>query len=560
MENKNIGKSFAAGALVLMLSNVIVKVIGALLKIPLTDLITLDGMAYYSAAYKIYSILFLISTTGLPIAVSRLVAKSNALGRRNEVNRIFKITITIFAVIGTICTLIMFLFANSFAASSGMPEASTAIRIIAPTILFVCIVSAIRGYFQGHQEMVSTGVSQLIEALMKLIFGYGAAYYAMQRGFPLYVVAAYAISGVTIGVVLSCIYLVITYARHRRTPIPCTDPKSMSNEKIAKRLIMIAIPVSLTSAALYLSGIIDLFTIVRILRGHIGETAAKLSYSAYTNITETLSNMPSSIIYGVAISALPAVVAALAKKNMKRAERYMRSAMHLTLVLALPCALGMSVLAKGIISFVYSSSTTSTIVNTLASGSVVTSLDVSSAALSILALGIVFITMYSTTNALMQSNGLEWYTIISVLTGVAVKFVMSLVLLNIPAIGIYGAPIGTVCCYAAAVYMNNRFLRQKAGVKLNIINLAVKPLLAAIGCGSGAYIAFNAVIHIIGSTGRLKNAVAVAIAMLFGAFIYAFVLLLIKGLPEHEIKLLPKGEKIFKILVKLGFMEERKNA
>jgi len=555
MENKNIGKSFAAGALVLMLSNVVVKVIGALLKIPLTDLITLEGMAYYSAAYKIYSILFLISTTGLPIAVSRLVAKSNALGRRNEVARIFKITLTIFAVVGTVCSLIMLAFADSFAASSSMPEANIAIRVIAPTILFICIVSAIRGYFQGHQEMLTTGISQLIEALMKLVIGYGAAYYAMQKGYPLYIVAAYAISGVTIGVVLSCIFLTIAYFYKKRSPIPCTDPKSMSTKRIAKRLIMIAIPVSLTSAALYLAGIIDLFTIVSILKGHIGETAATLSYSAYTNITETLSNMPSSIIYGVAISALPAVVAALAKKNMKRAERYMRSAMHLTLILALPCALGMSVLSRGIISFVYSSSTTSTVIT-----NGVTSLDVASGTLSILALGIIFITMYSTTNALMQSNGLEWYTIISVLTGVAVKLVLSLVLLNIESVGIYGAPIGTVCCYAAAVYMNNRFLRTKAGVKLNVISLMIKPLISAVGCGSGAYIAYNAVIHIIGNGGRMQNAAAVALAMLFGAFIYAFVILLIKGLPEHEIKLLPKGEKIFSLLVKLGFMEEHKNA
>lgn len=454
----------------------------------------------------------------------------------------------------------MFIGAKGFAASSGMPEASTAIRVIAPTIFFICIVSAIRGYFQGHQEMVTTGVSQLIEALMKLVIGYGAAYFAMKKGYPLYVVAAYAISGVTIGVVLSCIFLILAYLYKNREHIPCTDPRSMSNERIAKRLIMIAIPVSLTSAALYLAGIIDLFTIVRILKGQIGESAATLSYSAYTNITETLSNMPSSIIYGIAISALPAVVAALAKKNMKRAERYMRSAMHLTLVLALPCALGMSVLSRGIISFVYSGSTTSTIVNTLENGKIVTSLDVASGTLTLLALGIAFITMYSTTNALMQSNGLEWYTIISVLTGVAVKLVLSLILLNIKAVGIYGAPIGTLCCYIAAVYMNIRFLRLKAGVNLNTINLAIKPLIAAIGCGSGAYIAYNAVIHIIGNVGRLKNAVAVAIAMIFGAFIYAFVLLLIKGLPEHEIKLLPKGEKIFAFLVKLGFMEERKNA
>ena len=560
MENKNIGKSFAAGALILMLSNVIVKVIGALLKIPLTDLITLEGMLYYNSAYKIYSILFLISTTGLPIAVSRLVAKSNALGRRNEVNRIFKITITMFAIVGTICTLIMFIFADTFASSSSMPEANIAIRVIAPTILFVCIVSAIRGYFQGHQEMLTTGLSQLIEALMKLVIGYGAAYYAMQKGYPLYIVAAYAISGVTIGVVLSCIFLVAVYVYKQRNPLPCTDPKSMSTKRIAKRLIMIAIPVSLTSAALYLAGIIDVFTVVNILKGQIGEASAKLSYSAYTSITETLSNMPSSIIYGIAISALPAVVAALAKKNMKRAERYMRSAMHLTLVLALPCAIGMSVLSRGIISFVYSSSTTSTIIERLENGSIVTSLDVSATALSILALGIVFITMYSTTNALMQSNGLEWYTIISVLTGIVVKLVFSLILLNIPAIGLYGAPIGTVFCYVAAVFMNNRFLRLKAGVRLNLINLAVKPLIAAIGCGSGAYIAYNALIHIIGNGGRLQNAVAVAVAMLFGAFIYAFVLLLIKGLPEHEVKLLPKGEKIFSLLVKLGFMEARKNA
>lgn len=176
-------KSFAAGALLLMLSNLIVKVIGALLKIPLTNLIGLEGMAYYGSAYQIYALLFLISTSGLSVAVSRLVAKSSALGRRYEVERIFRVSLAVFFCVGTAGTLIMMFGADSFAAAANMPDAARAVLMVSPTVMLVCIVSAIRGYFQGLRSMVPTAVSQLTEAVVKLVGGYAAASYALNKGY-----------------------------------------------------------------------------------------------------------------------------------------------------------------------------------------------------------------------------------------------------------------------------------------------------------------------------------------------------------------------------------------
>ena len=546
-------KSFAAGALLLMLSNLIVKVIGALLKIPLTNLIGLEGMAYYGSAYQIYALLFLISTSGLPVAVSRLVAKSSALGRRYEVERIFRVSLAVFFCVGTAGTLIMMFGADSFAAAANMPDAARAVLMVSPTVMLVCIVSAIRGYFQGLRSMVPTAVSQLTEAVVKLVGGYAAASYAMNKGYPMDVVAAYAISGVPLGVLISTVYLIACYILHGREPCELRDPRSRSTVRTLAVLLRITVPVSLTAAALYLTNIIDLMTIVNLLEPVFGRQAAELMYSTYSNIAVTLSNMPSTVIYAIATSALPALAAAIALKQNERVRASMRAALRLTVVFAMPCAVGMLVLSRGVISFVYNAETMSQVVRTAADSSVVTALDVASRSLSILAVGIVFITLYSTTNALMQSYGLEWFTIVSVLCGAGIKLVLGLILMNIEELNIYGAAISSVACYVAAVAMNARFLRKKTGRKLRVVALSVRPLAAAAACGVSAWCVYTLVMLAIGdSLGvRTANAAAVLPAILVAAVVYFVVLLLLRGVPEKELRMLPKGEKICAVLRKV---------
>ncbi|HPE96302.1 MAG TPA: polysaccharide biosynthesis C-terminal domain-containing protein, partial [Bacillota bacterium] len=346
------------------------------------------------------------------------------------------------------------------------PLAARAIITVSPTIMLICVISAIRGYFQGLQNMIPTAISQMIEALLKLIIGYSAASYAMNKGYTLDIVAAYTISGVTIGVAVSTVFLIICYLVKGRGACELRDERSADDKRLAIRLIRIAVPISLTAAALYLANIVDLMTIVNVLAKKFGQESAELLYSAYSSISVTLANMPSTIIYAIATSILPSLAAALALKKQKKVRESMRASLRLTAVFAFPCAFGVCLLSEGIISCIYSASTISQTVYINSAGEAVTALSISSTALGILAVGIIFITMYSTTNALMQSYGLEWYTIVSVLCGTGTKLVLSLILLNIKAINIYGAAISTVACYVVAVGMNCRYLRKKSGHSL----------------------------------------------------------------------------------------------
>ena len=206
-------QSFVHGAVLLMVSNIIVKLLGAIFKIPLRNLVGVEAMAYFNSAYSFYVLFYMISTAGLPVAISRMVAAANAKGNASEVKRVFRVSMVMFIIIGAIGTAIMVVFSKAFAASTGIgEELYLSIIAIAPTLFFICITSSYRGYFQGLQNMIPTSVSQVIEAVGKLGIGLIAGNIAIQAGYNDAQVAAFVILGVTIGVVANTLYLAVAKA------------------------------------------------------------------------------------------------------------------------------------------------------------------------------------------------------------------------------------------------------------------------------------------------------------------------------------------------------------
>ena len=212
---KKTGNLLFSGVMVLTISNVLVKVIGMLLKVPLQNMLGDGGMAYYNVANDIYVWLYTLSTTGLPTAIAILTSEIRSKGNFRESRKLFRVALWLFVAVGSAGTLIMLLGSGFFAARYEMPEARAAIIAIAPTLLFVCVSSCYRGYYQGYQRMMPTAVSELIAALGKLCIGIGLAAYALSAARPMSEVAAYTQLGLTVGFGVAMLYVVVLKRRFR---------------------------------------------------------------------------------------------------------------------------------------------------------------------------------------------------------------------------------------------------------------------------------------------------------------------------------------------------------
>ncbi len=558
--NRARSKSFVAQAAILSVSSFAVKIIGVLFKIPLANILG-DGMGIFNAAYSIYAMLFMISTSGLPVAISRMIAASAEKGRLTETKKILRMSIYAFGIVGVLCSLFLFIFAESIAVWSIHPDSMLAMKVIAPTLFFICIASAFRGYFQGLRNMYPTAISQFVEAFIKLSVGLGATIWARRMEYPIQVQAAFAISGVTLGVFLGMLYLVLYNMYSKRTHFREKSEASIRYKKIARNLVIIAFPVTITSSALYLSQFLDTLVINKVLVGNgLPFITAEALFTAYTTLAISISDLlPATLVYPIAISILPAVAGALALKKRKEAAGYIISSIRISGIIALPSSICLFVLARPCIALIYGAGWGSEI--TLASGRTVMPIDIGAPALKILALGIFFISLLSTTNALLQAVGKVYYPLVSVGVGVAVLIIAEIGLISIEAIGIYGAPISSVLCYSVALYLNMHFLRKTQRIKLPPKRLFLKPFAAAAVTGIYSLASYRLIYYLwsiafkSSPDGRAASFVILLLTAAGGVLLYAFVLLAIKGVVAKEIRLLPKGDSICNFLIKKGWIK-----
>lgn len=530
-----------------MASNLIVKVIGAFFKIPLTHMIGVGGMQYFNAAYTIYVNFYQISTAGLPVAVSRMIASANLRGNAKEVRRIFRLAFWLFFVIGVAGTACMMFFARSFAAGANIPDSYLAMLVIAPTLFFICMSSAYRGYFQGLQNMVPTSVSQVIEAIGKFGIGLAAAWYFLNvKGYDLHVVAAFVISGVTIGVMAATVYIFVVKQVHNASAskaapqsaeMPVRETKSLLGE-----LIVTSIPIALASSIMGLTNTVDTFVMANRLplTGITADAAGKF-YGTYSSLVIPLFNMIPPLIYPLAISAIPALSAAIAKKDRADSEKHMSSALRIGAMLAIPCAIGMGTLSHRIIAFLFPD-------ELIVSGDkIFSSIDLAAPALSVVAPSILFLGIIAITNAILQAYRFERYTIVSTAVGILVKFLVTFILSAVPDIGVVGSAVGTLLCYFSIMALNILFVTQKIHYVPSIRKIFLKPLVCGVLCGVAA-LGASALL----GEGRITTIVCIAVA----AVVYAVSLLLMKGVSRIDLLMLPKGEKLCALMDRFRLLEK----
>ena len=527
MDKKQQSQNFLQGALILSAATALVKIIGAVFKIPLGNLILGDeGMAYFSTAYQIYSVLFVAATAGLPVAISKMVSEAEARGRYNEGYRTFRVAFGAFFVIGAAGTALMVLLSRQLADMMNRPEARWSIVAIAPAMFFVSVVSSYRGFNHGKRNMLPTAYSQVFEAFGKLVIGIALSYWIMRTTGNLIYAAAGAIGGVSFGTVLSAVYMVLA-SRGLKPKEP--DPVPMRPRGvILGRLLKIAVPIMISSSVLSLTNLIDAAQINGLLEsaaGFTGQEAAKL-YGAYT-FAQNMFNLPPAFILTISISVIPAIAAAMARGDKKGAGGTITASLKMAMLLALPAAAGMMALSGPILRMLYS--------NQPAAAAVAGPL------LASLSWSIPFVCLVSVTTAILQSLGRVYTPILTMALGGAVKVILNNILVRNPDIHINGAPVGTLACYLLISVLNIAIIMVIARPPKLIISF-VKPAAAAVLMGAAVRAAQVALLPITGNT------ISTAVAVICGVILYIVLVLALRILSHNDALLLPKGEKIARII------------
>ena len=546
--------SFFGGAAILTASVIVVKLIGALYKIPLGGILSDAGFADFNTAYNIYSLLIIISTGGLPVALSKMVSEANAVGRGNQVKKVFSLALATFCVLGTISFCIMAFFPHQLADLMRDSHAAYSILALAPAVFFICPLSAFRGYFQGHTLMTPTAVSQVIEALCKLVIGLALASLFMKQELGESVAAAGAILGVSVGCMLGALYVYFCYRGHVRT-LPASQDEPEDSRSILITLARLAIPITLSSSVIALTNILDTSIMLGRLQDalKLTEDAARDMKGMYDKAL-TLYNLPASFMVPLTASVIPHVSAALKVKRRRQAAQISETTLRTTALLAIPAGVGLFVLGEPIIRLLYPST------------------DVAQAGwmLSVLGVASVAVCFMLVCNSILQAHQLVALPMATTVVGCALKLVVGYVLIGDPDIGIKGGAVSTVVCFWLIAVLDLFIIRRTLPRSLSLARVFVKPVGAAAAMGLSAWaihgLAYQLMVKLglflamgedekplLDEAGRFilgRTGVALSVAAAIGvAVIVYFVLIVVtRAISKEDLALIPKGERLAKIL------------
>ena len=610
--------SFFGGAAILAAGILVVKLIGMFYKIPLLNIIGEQGSADFGNAYNIYSVLLTISTAGLPVAVSKLVSEANALGRRNQVRRTFLLALSVFLILGVLSFLIMFFGSEQLAGLMNDSMAAPGIRALAPAVICVGCLSAFRGYAQGHGNMTPTAVSQIIEALCKLTVGLGLAFWLVGHGADASHAAAGAITGVTVGTIVALAYMLMNFLISRSQEPQLSDDRPDEAPTILKNLLMIAIPITISSSMVGIVTVIDTslvqgqlqrallenqdtwtlyqdfvdFTSLQdalsawqaalpegstatmsVLEQYAAQATAlrdqqaalstlqstslelhaaleDISRTLYGNYSNALTiyNLPTSLMTAITAAVIPAVSGALARRDRRGAGRITGATLRISALAASPMAVGLFVLGEPIMALIFPN------LNAQLAGPL----------LSTLGLATLFVCMMLVCNSILQAHGFVSLPVIIMVAGGVLKIITNYNVVIQPNIGIYGAPMGNVLCFALCMALDLVVMSRVIPRRPKYVQVFAKPLAASALMGLGAWAVYGLTSKLFQATGlmmaadpvthevlglsRMGNAVATLAAILVAVALYGILIIALRAITRDDLMLMPKGEKIAQLL------------
>ena len=527
-------QSFMKGAAILTASTLIVKLLGLLFSIPLANFIDPEGMSHFYIAYNIFGLFLMLSTAGLPVAVSRMVGTATSQGRLREADRVFSVAFWLFFSLGLFGCLVMFFGADQIAQWYGSPDANYAIMALAPTLFFISIESSLRGYFQGRSNMVPTATSQTIEAVTKVIIGVGLAFYIIRN---VTVdrdrwAAVGAIIGVSVSAGLGAAYLLsckfVQSRRDRGRRLEDEEPLT-SRQQTLLNLVRFAVPITIGSCFLSLLDTVDGAILMQRLQTGAGFTQEMADWwNGTLGNARKFFDLPGAFVVPISTSLLPILSGAIAAKDQRQVDRISSTALRVTLLIGIPSSVGMAIFARPICQLLLYNQP-----------------EVAESAaplLTMLSLAIAFSGLLFTTNSILQSFARATRPVVDMAVGGVVKVVLSYVLIGIPEIAAMGSAISTVVSYVVMVVLNLIAIRSSLPHMDSIVKTAL-PLLLSAGVMGGISYGFYWVL-----TRWISPRIAVLPAIILAIVVYAVCVVLFRGVSYDDVVMLPKGQTLARLL------------
>lgn len=479
-------RSIVGGMTVLGISGLICKIVAVLYRIPLAWLIGEQGIGTFQLVFPTYNLLLTLSSAGIPVAISRMVSFSLAQDDPRNAHRTFRSALLVLTLLGALGTFLMIVFNPFLSDRVGDPETRMGFIAIAPALVIVCTMSAFRGFMQGQQNMYPTAISQLIEQISKVIISLPLAYMGARIGMtdPTKINIGYAAAGAllgnSIGEACALFYMTVIFRKNKTNFVRRLQDESIeptSRKVMMVRLFSMAIPITLAACIVPLASFIDSGMVVNNLMGAAGfaREEARAMYGRYSGYVINLINVPTALAQAISMSLVPAVSAAMARKDWHTIRNQSHTGLRMAFLIGLPCSLGMSMLSRQILTMIYSFPSRE-------------ALDQTTELLSMSSFTIVLFTVVQATSGILQGLRKQRIPMYTLLLGVGLKILMNYNLIGIREINIYGAPLGSLICYLVSMLPNLYYVHKYAHLHYDPMGIFIKPLLATAGMGGVIYL------------------------------------------------------------------------
>lgn len=546
MKESKLGKhtnSFMKNVIILMCSEILVKVLGMIYKLVITNMEGFGntGAGYYASGYQIYALLLTLSSIGIPSVISKLVSERLAIGDKTGAQRIFKIALKFFAILGLIFSIALYFGADFIATKIlNVPDTAYVMRVLAPAIVFVSISAVLRGYFAGQQNMKPTSVSQTLEQFLNCVLSITFVYACI--GKDAYIMAAAGNLSTTMAIIITFVYLVNYYKKNKieTNPEQRSPERRKTNKELLKTILGISIPITISSIISVISSVIDTATVSNCIQYAYqgsGMTKEALQTLAMTKAgilskIDTLVTFPLAINTALSTALVPSISESIAKKEFNIASKRLSFSIFASIVIIFPCAMGFMFLANPILQMIYPSASDGALI------------------LQLSCISMIFTALNQTVNGGLYGLNLPKVPVAALGVGVIAKTILNIILVSNPTINIAGASIGSIVCQILSFLIAFKVLNMKLKVKFNLKKNIIKPAISAIIMGIVVYFVQYLLNMIMGNT------ISTLLSIIVGVGVYAILIIFMKVLSKEDIMMIPFGTKIYPILVKMHLYKE----
>ncbi len=513
-------QSFFVGALLLAISGIICKILGAIYKIPLTNILGSQGMGVYYLIFPIYAFLLTLTSSSFTTAISRQVSNLVAEKQTLLAYKTFKASLLLLACLGSGAGVLLACFSRVIATLQGLENAFICYLSVAPSIFLVAISCAFKGYFQGLQNMTPTATSQVVGQLCKLSMGFLFAKILSAKGVIFGAIGA--LLGVTIAEGITALFFVIyffIFKKKNQTYFNFSNAeekeKEISQKYIIKHIFKTAIPFTLSSVILPMSMVIDSFLIVNILKSmHFDKLFATSLLGLNSGVVNTLVSLPSTLSVAVCMSIVPYITFSLSKKDFEGINKKTSLAIKLTMLVSLPCVFIFVLFSPYILKVLYSSTFSS-----------IYEFNVASSLLTLSSINVLYLSFLQISTALLQAINRSYIPVISLSISLVIKVICEVILINIPNINIAGAVISNALCYLISSLINIYYFKTKIKIEFSFYRTIVTPFISSCVMSLVIFILLN----IVGS-----KTIGVVFSFVLGAIVYAILIFVLRTFNKDE--------------------------